>query len=146
MDQPWNLTDEELDAQIRAARRRGRREARIEPRAVSAAYDAHGGRVLVELKNGCVFGFPPAMVPGLEAATPQQLATVEVWDAGEALAWDDLDAHVSFPGLMLHALNAREWAAKYLGSRTSPQKAAAARENGKKGGRPRKRADGGAGG
>ncbi len=145
MDQPQALTDEELDAQIKAARRRGRREARIEPRAVSAALDAGTGRVLVELKNGCIFGFPPGMVPGLENATPQQLAAVEVWDEGEALAWDDLDAHTSLPGLMLHAMNAREWAAKYLGSRTSPQKAAAARENGKKGGRPRKRAPGAGG-
>ncbi|HEX6909065.1 MAG TPA: hypothetical protein VF142_01645 [Longimicrobium sp.] len=46
------------------ARRRGRREARSEPRAVPAAYDAHAGRVLVELKNGCVFGFPPGTVRG----------------------------------------------------------------------------------
>ncbi|HEX6909066.1 MAG TPA: hypothetical protein VF142_01650 [Longimicrobium sp.] len=68
-----------------------------------------------------------------------------MWDEGEALARDDVDAHVSFPGLVLHALNAREWAAKYLGSRTSPQKAAAAPENGKKGGRARKRADGAGG-
>lgn len=140
MDQPWTLTDEELDAQIKAARRRGRREARIEPRVASARYDAGGGHVLVELKNGCVFGFPPAMVPGLQNATPEQLAAVEVWDDGEALAWDDLDAHVSFPGLVLHAFNAKAWAAKYLGSITTPQKAAAARENGKKGGRPRRQA------
>ena len=138
MNQPLNLTDEELDAQIRAARRRGRRDARIEPRAVSAAYHGGSGRILVELKNGCVFGFPPELVPGLEGATPEQLSAVEVWDDGEALAWDDLDAHVSFPGLVLLAFNARAWAAKYLGAATSPRKAAASRENGKKGGRPRK--------
>lgn len=142
MDRPWPLTDEELDAQIAAGRRRSRRDARIEPRAVGATYDAASGRVLVELKNGCSFAFPPALVAGLENATPQDLAAVEVWDDGEALAWDHLDAHVSFPGLVLHALNAKDWAAKYLGSRTSPSKAAAARENGKKGGRPRKKASG----
>jgi hypothetical protein len=40
---------------------------RIEPRACAAKYDPERALVLVELRNGCVFGFPPERVLGLEA-------------------------------------------------------------------------------
>ena len=60
------------------------------------------------------------------------------------LHWPRLDADVYVPGLMAGALGSRAWMARELGAqggRTStPAKAAAARANGAKGGRPRKRA------
>ena len=59
---------------------------------------------------------------------------------GEGLGWEEMDSHISVPGIMFDLLNVRGWYAKWLGSATSEAKAAAARENGKKGGRPRSKA------
>jgi len=133
------LTDEEWKAMLREARAEGRRAERVEPRAVTAWYDADRGLVMFELKNGCVFGFPPRFGQGIEDATPEQLARVDpLFWGGEALHWEELDADISVPGLLYDLLNVKEWYAKWLGSAKSEAKAAAARENGKKGGRPRK--------
>jgi len=110
----------------------------VEPRAVKAWYDAKRNLVMFQVRNGCVFGFPPSEGMGLETATPEQLARVDpdFW-GGEALHWEELDADISVPGIMFDLLNVRGWYAKWMGSATSEAKAAAARANGKKGGRPR---------
>lgn len=134
----WHLTDEEILAQIPEATARAEHEDRTEPRAVKAWYDADRELVMFQLKNGCVFGFPRRFGQGVEAATPAQLAQVEVLGPGDGIGWEELDAHISVPGLLYHLLNVKEWYAKWLGSAKSEAKAAAARENGKKGGRPRK--------
>ena len=132
------LTDEEILAQLDEARVLTEYEDRVEPRAVNAWYDAERKLVMIELKNGCVFGFPQSLGWGLEGASPEQLAEVEPISGGEGLGWEELDAHISVPGLLYYLLNVKEWYAKWLGSAKSEAKAAAARENGKKGGRPRK--------
>ncbi|HEX2093924.1 MAG TPA: DUF2442 domain-containing protein [Longimicrobiaceae bacterium] len=135
------LTEAEIIASLPAARERARIANAVEPRAASAHYDEARNRIVVELTNGCIFGFGPEHATGLAGATADQLAAVVVEDGGEALHWEELDADVSFPGLMLRILNVRAWAAKYMGQATSEAKAAAARENGRKGGRPRKVAE-----
>jgi hypothetical protein len=134
----WHLTEEEILTQIDEATRRAEHDDRVEPRAVKAWYDAERQLVMFELKNGCVFGFPQSLGWGLEAATPEQLAEVEIQSSGEGLHWEELDADISVPGLLYYRLNVPAWYAKWLGSAKSEAKAAAARENGKKGGRPRK--------
>lgn len=133
---------DDLDRQIAAAIARTEYEDRIEPRAVRAWFDADRHLVMFELKNGCVFGFPPPEETywGLSGASQQQLAEVEPISGGEALHWEEIDADISVPGLLLHLLNVKAWYAKWLGGAKSEAKAAAARENGKKGGRPRKQA------
>jgi hypothetical protein len=62
---------------------------------------------------------------------------VRISPSGDGLHWDELDAHLSLTGLMVEALNLREWAPRFMGARKSEAKAAAARQNGAKGGRPR---------
>jgi hypothetical protein len=136
-----SLTLDEIEAEIDVIRERLRREHPGEPRVTGAHYDQATSRVLVELSNGCLFGFPVWMVPGTSRATPDELERIELEPFGEALIWSDINADVHVTGLMLSVLNVKTWAAKYLGSATSPAKAEAARENGKKGGRPRKRAN-----
>lgn len=132
------LPQEERESEFAEAYARHRYEERVEPRAVRAWYDAERDAVMFEMKNGCIFGFPRSEGQGLENATPEQLLQVdpEFW-GGEALHWEELDADISVPGIMFRLLNVRGWYAKWLGSATSEAKAAAARENGKKGGRPR---------
>ena len=65
----------EDDARARIARQ-------TEPRATSARYDRKSGRIIVELTNGCTFAFPPRMAQGLEKASDDELATVEILGAG----------------------------------------------------------------
>ena len=130
------------DAQIDAALQRGKDAALNEPRAASAHYDRKLGRMIVELTNGCTFSFPSRLAQGLETATEDQLAQVEILGAGYGLHWEALDADLSVPGLLAGLFGTRSHMARLAGRATSPAKAAAARTNGAKGGRPRKSARG----
>ncbi len=132
--------DELSDAAIEAALERGRRLEATEPRAAGARYDPRTGRVTVELVNGCAFVFPARSVQGLEAATDADLAAVELLPQGRGLHWEGPDVDISLPGLMNGIFGTRAYMARLAGSATSPAKAAAARANGAKGGRPRKTA------
>lgn len=126
------------DAGAEAALERGRIAQATEPRAISARYDMKSGRIIVELTSGATFAFPPALVEGLCDGTPEQLAEVEVQGMGFGLHWESLDEDYSVPGLMNGIFGTARWMAKRAGSATSEKKAASSRENGKKGGRPRK--------
>ena len=126
------------DAQIDAALERGRTARLHEPRAAAARYDRRSGRVIVELANGCTFAFPPKLAQGLEAATEEQLSQVEILGAGSGLHWEALDADLSIPGLLAGLFGTKAYLAQQAGRATSPAKAAAARANGTKGGRPRR--------
>ncbi|MGH6787936.1 MAG: DUF2442 domain-containing protein [Novosphingobium sp.] len=129
---------EPTDAQIETAVARGRIAQQTEPRAASARYDAKARRIVVELTSGATFAFPPALVEGLRDATPEQLAEIEVSPIGYGLHWPRLDEDYSVPGLMNGVFGTAKWMAGRAGRATSAVKAAAARVNGAKGGRPRK--------
>ena len=128
------LTNTEIDAALA----RGATARQTEPRARSARYDAALDRVMVELTNGCSFAFPPLLAQGLDTATAEQLAQVEILGAGSGLHWDMLDVDLSVPGLLAGLFGTRAYLAGRAGRATSTAKAAAARANGAKGGRPRK--------
>ena len=128
------------DVEINAALERGRIAHQTEPRATSARYDRKNRRVIVDLTNGCTFAFPPRMAQGLEAATDDELASVEILGAGYGLHWEALDADLSVPGLLAGLFGTKAYMARRAGQATSPAKSAAARANGAKGGRPRKQA------
>ena len=129
------------DAQFATAEARGKAQMESEPRALAARYDAKSGRIIVELSNGATYAFPASLGQGLEEATPPQLAEVEILGAGFGLHWESLDVDLSIPGLLAGHFGTKAWMselARRAGSATSPAKAAAARANGVKGGRPRK--------
>ncbi|MCO5118409.1 MAG: DUF2442 domain-containing protein [Burkholderiaceae bacterium] len=128
------LTDTAIDAALE----RGCAARASEPRAVAARFDRASGRVIVDLENGCTFAFPPHLAQGLEGATDDQLAAIELLGRGYGLRWDELDVDLSLPGLMAGIFGTKAWMARRAGQATSPAKAAAARVNGAKGGRPRK--------
>ena len=137
------LTEEQIRAQIPAARERGRIADQTEPRAEAAHYDPESGRIVLELRDGCLFAFPTEIAQGLRGATPEQLAAVEVAGGGYALHWEELDADFTVPGLLAGRFGTQRWMSelgRLGGKATSPAKTQAARENGKKGGRPRKTA------
>jgi len=138
------MTDDDMNAAIAAAERRGRRSLRTEPRARAARYDRRNGRVHVELTNGCTFAFPARHAQGLAHATDAELAQVEILGLGLGLRWERLDVDLSVPGLLAGLFGTKAYMdrqrAARAGAASSPAKAAAARRNGAKGGRPRKRA------
>lgn len=116
-----------------------RREA---ARAIAAHYDRAAARVVVVLNTGLELAFPPDMAEGLSGAAPKDLATIEISPAGLGLHWPALDADLYLPTLIEGLFGSRRWMAARLGAAggrvRSPAKAARARENGRKGGRPRR--------
>jgi hypothetical protein len=128
------LTDREIDAALA----RGEAAWAREPRARAARYDAKAGRIVIDLTNGCVFSFLPKLAQGLETATAEDLAGVEILGAGTGLRWDRLDVDFSVPGLLNGLFGTAAYMARRAGEAKTPAKAAAARANGAKGGRPRK--------
>jgi hypothetical protein len=126
------------NAEINTALERGGLAQQTEPRATAARYDRKSARVIVELNNGCIFAFPPHLAQGLETATDDELATVEILGAGYGLHWEALDTDFTVGGLLAGVFGTKTYMARRAGQATSPAKAAAARANGAKGGRPRK--------
>ncbi len=130
------------NAQFKRAEARGRQLLETEPHAVGARYDATVGRLVVELADGCAYAFPAERVQELRGASGADLAEVEVDGAGFNLHWPKLDVDLYVPALVSGIFGTRAFMAGELariaGRTTSPTKAAAARANGAKGGRPRK--------
>lgn len=114
------------------------------PNAVAARYDRRTKRVVVTLDTGIELAFRPEATEGLAGATGADLATIEVTSRGLGLHWPALDADVSIAGLLAGRLGSANWMARMLGAKDgkarTPAKAAAARANGAKAGRPKKMA------
>ena len=126
------------DSQVEAAEERGRIILETQPHASAARYDAKSQRIIVDLTNGATFAFPPRLVQGLDTASEAELAEVGILGAGFGLHWETLDVDFSVPGLVNGVFGTAKWMAARAGRTASPAKAAAARINGAKGGRPRK--------
>jgi hypothetical protein len=137
MAKPTGTDGIAFDRQNEQAIRAAREADQVEPRATAVSYDPNQALVLVHLRSGFTFGFPPERIPGLEKATPKELTQVRVSPSGDGLHWGDLYVDASLTGLMADALNLREWAPRIMGQVRSEAKAKAARKNGLKGGRPR---------
>ena len=131
------------DAGFEAALARGREMMKSESRAVAARYDRETGRVAVELANGCTYIFPPELVQELQGADVEALSGVLIDGAGFNLHWPAIGADLHVPALVAGVFGTRDWMAREwaraAGRATTPAKAAAARANSAKGGRPRKR-------
>lgn len=135
----WKLDAKAIKQQIADAKERTRKADAVEPRAKTAAYDASANRIVVTLDNGANFSFFASSVPELATASAKDIAQIEISPSGRTLRWKALDADLSLPGLMLGVFGSKMWMAQLGqkgGQATSPAKAAAARLNGMKGGRP----------
>ena len=113
------------------------------PSAVRAArYLRDRDAIEIEFNGGGIIIIPRRAIPEIARARTSVLEGVTVSIAGDAIHWRALDVDISVPGLVEHVFGTRLFAAStgHRGGRqTSKAKAAAARLNGAKGGRPRKR-------
>ena len=125
-----------------AATRRAAARRATEPIAIAARYDRRRGRIAVSLNTGLELAFPPHIAQGLERAKPGDLTDIEISPSGFGIHFPTLDAHLYVPALLQGVFGSKSWMAAQLGAAggvaRSAAKAAAARANGKRGGRPRK--------
>jgi hypothetical protein len=138
MPRSANLTQAAYDA----AARRANEEDASELRAVAVRYDANKRVIILTLQGNVLLEIPRERIPGLASADSGVLAAVELEGDGEYLRWPDLDVDHAVPTLLAQVLGMRTVSenARRAGSVSSPAKAAAVRRNGRKGGRPRKKA------
>lgn len=131
---------------MREAEKRMRERMSSTPRAVSARYDRQAARIVVVLGTGLELAFPPELAEGLDKADAANLSEIEISPTGLGLHWPRLDADLYLPGLLEGVFGSPRWMASAMGrvggQATTPAKAAAARANGKRGGRPRRTAAG----
>ena len=137
-------TDIVQDADFEAATRRGAQRIKKGPMAVAARYDQQAGKVVIELDSGLEIAFRPQHVQGLEAATPLDLSEISISPSGQGLHFPAIDADLYLPALLDGFLGSNAWMAARMGQvggrATTQAKQAAARANGRLGGRPRKKA------
>src|SRR5712692_2033535 len=112
------------------------------PIATGARYDRSADRVVIALSSGIEVAFAPRHAQGIEHAKPHQLDKIEITPSGLGIHFPKLDTDLYLPALLEGLLGSRAWMAAHLGARggraTSSAKSAAARANGRLGGRPRK--------
>ena len=125
------------------ARARGQARAEDPSAVVAARYNSDADAFDLRFSGGGSMSIPRRIVPGLERAAKAKVESIVVSPAGDALSWPSLDVDIYVPGLVERAFGTRLFAAstgRRGGRRRTKAKAVAARANGAKGGRPRKRA------
>jgi len=140
------MSKSEFDRQYKESVIRGYASMAREAQAKSARYDQRSDRLVIDLKNGVTLAIPSGLIQGLRGAATEDIA-VELGPRGAALHWDKLDVDFSVGGLMAGVFGNKAWMGNLMaelgskgGRAKSEAKAAAARANGAKGGRPRKAA------
>jgi len=133
-------TDVEIDAAIA----RGKLVDEREPHVLTATYDRRKDAVELRLSNGVELAIPRSLLQGLEDATLPQLENIEILGQGTGLHWPALDVGHYVRGLLAGVFGTKRWMEqrRAAGSVSTPAKAAAARRNGGKGGRPKKKTHG----
>ncbi len=130
-------TDTEIDYAIKRAKHMPR-----EPRVTEVEYRKGPGLDLfiLKLSDGHRHVVPREDLQGLQSATKDQIARVEIIGHGTGLHWPALNLDHYVPSLLRRVYGNKKWMAEIGrsgGSVKSAAKKRAARVNGLKGGRPR---------
>ena len=131
------LSDADILAQSRLARANARKDTA--PGIAAARYDAAQGTIVLNLDNGAVFIVPAALLEGVGAASDEDRGQMVIAPLRDGIDWPSLDVQMDLGALMTGIFGSQKWMAtlgRSGGSSRSEAKARAARENGKKGGRP----------
>jgi hypothetical protein len=135
------------DAEYAAALAAGRTESETEIRAQAVRYVSERDAVEIVTNRNAGFLIPRQWIGALQDVPTEELSKLEVWPDGSAIELEDRDVHISVHGLLTAILPAmlpsRTVAAIFAsrgGQATSRAKRLSSKVNGRKGGRPRKRA------
>lgn len=130
------------EASFEAANRRGAATRATFPPALAVRYDSASERLVITLASGLELAFAARQAQGFEQASAADLAVAEISPSGLGVHFPRIDADLYIPALIEGFLGSKRWHAAQNGSlggqAASAAKAAAARANGKLGGRPRK--------
>lgn len=135
-------TEAQFMAEVAEARQRAETETPDDTRISGARYDEASGRVVIDLANEMTLMVPAHRLQALAGAKPEDLEQIEILGT-HTLDWPSIDQQVYVPDLLRGIYGTRHWMAelgRHGGKIKSAAKSAAARANGKKGGRPRKAA------
>lgn len=135
-----NQIERAVDFHLATATAKGNERRKRGDLAASASYDPRSKRLRIELASGVAVSVPVSMIQGLAGIAAAKVKSVQVEGKGYGLHWPELDLDVSVPDLIAGCFGTSAWMsalARHGGKARSSAKAAAARENGKKGGRPR---------
>ncbi|MBV4452789.1 MULTISPECIES: DUF2442 domain-containing protein [Pseudomonas] len=128
------------DADVEKAIARGRKLKRLYANASNVRYQ--DDCISIGFSDGSRVMLPVAGLPEFEGFSPQDFQQLEVGFGGKALCCEAKDLDVSITGLIATSQPLMDLATSLVASRNgrkrSAAKSAAARANGKKGGRPRK--------
>jgi hypothetical protein len=132
-------TDAEIDRALEHAR-----NLPSEPRLIEVEYRPGPGLdlLILKLSDGHRLLIPREDLQGLQSATREQIARVEILGNGTGLHWPALDLDHYVPSLLRRVYGTKSWMAKIGrsgGLVKSAAKKKAARANGLKGGRPSKK-------
>lgn len=86
--------------EIKAANERAAALLSTTPTAIAAYYDYRLVRIVIELNSGLLVAFRPQDAQGLEQASPEQLATIEISPSGLGLHFPAIDADIYVPSLL----------------------------------------------
>lgn len=138
----YQITDRQY-AQALAA---GRAEAEAEFRAQAVRYVPEWDAIEIVTTRNTGFLIPRQWIGALQETSVKDLKKLEVWPDGSAIEIEQRDIHIGVHGLIVALLPAmlpsRVIASVFAsrgGQSTSVAKRQSAQENGRKGGRPRKR-------
>jgi len=84
-------------------------ENQSERSAIAAKYNSQQDQIVINFSDGSEFRFSSQLGQGLQNATPEQLAEVEVTPSGQGLHWETLDADLSIPDLLRGVYGNRKW-------------------------------------
>ena len=99
------MTDAEIDAWLEEARND---TSPPDPEATSAEYNRALDVIVIKIDNGSRLVIQRELMEGLEDATPEELADIEVI-GGQIIGWTTLDLHHYLPRLLEGKYATEKW-------------------------------------
>jgi len=134
---------DEVLTKVNRAKKRGKLERATKLYVVRASYDQKKRQLIIVMANGSSFSFPPKLAEGLARKSAESLSVIEISPMGIGLHWPKLNVDLTVEGLLSGIFGSDQWMLKQhlskAGKVKSPAKAISSRENGAKGGRPKKK-------